>query len=173
MGREVRHVPENWQHPKNDKGDYIPLLGDNYQSRLDDWNEASEKWQQGLRENWGKGEQWIPIPVEKEYQSMSYDEWDGPKPELSEYMPQWSDSEKTHIVMYETTSEGTPISPAFKTPEELARWLVDNNASSFADRRATYEQWLNTIKDGWAISGVRCNGKLMSGVEATTECKNG
>lgn len=51
----------------------------------------------------------------------------------NDYMPVWAEEEKTHIQMYETCSEGTPISPKFtkdKT-EELAKWLADNNASSF------------------------------------------
>lgn len=26
MGREVRRVPANWQHPKNVEGHYVPLL---------------------------------------------------------------------------------------------------------------------------------------------------
>ena len=42
-------------------------------------------------------------------------------------------------MIYETCSEGSPISPAFETPEELARWLTDN---SFGSMTATYEQWL-------------------------------
>jgi len=47
--------------------------------------------------------------------------------------------------MWETTSEGSPMSPVFAAPEELARWLVDNNASSFGNDTATYGQWLAMI----------------------------
>jgi len=25
MGREIRHVPENWEHPKDENGNYIPI----------------------------------------------------------------------------------------------------------------------------------------------------
>jgi len=57
-------------------------------------------------------------------------------------------------MMYENTSEGTPISPPFETPEELARWLADNNASAFGGMTATYEQWLATCKGLYAPSMV-------------------
>ena len=82
-------------------------------------------------------------------------------------MPDWPEEIKTHYMMYETCSEGTPISPAFKTPEELARWLADNNASAFAGQGASYESWLRICKGGYAPSAIIMNGKLMSGVEAT------
>jgi hypothetical protein len=66
-------------------------------------------------------EQWVH-PVDKDNE---------PKPLMEDEMPQWAEEEKTHIMMYETCSEGTPISPAFKRgeKEKLARWLVDNKAS--------------------------------------------
>jgi len=69
--------------------------------------------------------------------------------------------------MWETTSEGSPMSPVFKTPEELAKWLTDNNASTFGHSITDYDTWLNMIKTtGHAISGVMVNGKVMSGVDA-------
>lgn len=71
--------------------------------------------------------------------------------------------------MWETTSEGSPISPVKETPEELAKWLADNNASSFGLIGATYEQWLGMINAGWALSAV-CDSKgFRSGVEAASD----
>lgn len=67
--------------------------------------------------------------------------------------------------LWETVSEGSPISPVFKTPEELAQWLVDNPSSS--DKDTTYKQWMNFILgDGWSVSSVFVNGKMLSGVQA-------
>lgn len=67
---------------------------------------------------------------------------------------------------WETTSEGSPISPVFATPEDLARWLADTGASSFGSRTATYEQWLKFIQGpGWAPSAVSQGGEFKSGVE--------
>lgn len=70
--------------------------------------------------------------------------------------------------MWETTSEGSPMSPVFKTPEELAHWLADTNASAFGSLTATYEQWLSMIGAGWAPSAVYTpETGLISGVEAS------
>jgi hypothetical protein len=71
--------------------------------------------------------------------------------------------------LWETTSEGSPISPPCETPEKLAQWLVDNNASSFGSDTLPYETWLKFIKDEqWAPSMVMDGQRLMSGVEAST-----
>lgn len=69
--------------------------------------------------------------------------------------------------MWENVSEGSPISPPCKTPEELAKWLSDNKASSFGRDTATYEQWLCMINGpGWAPSGVLDSKGFRSGVAA-------
>jgi hypothetical protein len=89
--------------------------------------------------------------------------------EIKKLHEKWEDFEPptgNGFQMWETTSEGSPMSPVFETREELAQWLVDNNASSFASQTATYEQWLNMIEQEWALSAVMENGVLKSGVEA-------
>jgi len=62
-----------------------------------------------------------------------------------QYMPQWSETEATSLMMYETTSEGTPHSPIFHTQEELAKWLAESKASWYGNTTATYEEWLASI----------------------------
>ncbi|MNY72771.1 hypothetical protein D3C86_2114050 [compost metagenome] len=84
-------------------------------------------------------------------------------------MPVWSDAERTHYMMYEDTSEGTPISPAFATPEELARWLADSGASSFGNSSASYESWLRVCKGGWAPDLVLNESGLRTGIELLGE----
>lgn len=59
----------------------------------------------------------------------------------ADIMPDFGD-EATHLALYETCSEGTPVSPAFASREELARYLADNNVSAFADITLTYDEWL-------------------------------
>lgn len=66
--------------------------------------------------------------------------------------------------MWENTSDGSPISPAFETPEELARWLADTGASACARQTATYDEWLAMIRQGWAPDMVYDGGRLMTGV---------
>jgi hypothetical protein len=52
------------------------------------------------------------------------------------------------------------------TPEELARWLTDTNASAFGGEGASYEGWLRVARGGFAPSAVIADGKMQSGVEA-------
>lgn len=152
MGREVRRVPANWQHPKthtfNQRGQWVeryePLCDGNWAQCAKEWDEAREKWERGE----------FPTYAGQESRQMPFDQWEGRRPYSGDYMPQWSDAERTHLMMYETTSEGTPISPAFATPEDLARWLADNGASAFASETATYEQWLAVARGRSAPSAV-------------------
>lgn len=174
MGREVRMVPADWVHPKYQddyhehhlRGRHIALLDSDYEDSAKDWDESYEKWQEGLVRDYGHEEKTWRAKNEDELK-YRFSDWEGSRPSPDDYMPSWDDSEKTHLMMYETTSEGTPLSPVFETPEELARWLADNNASSFGDQGATYEQWLSTCKSGWAPSAVFTpQTGIVSGVEA-------
>lgn len=170
MGREVRRVPKDWQHPKNEDGHYVPLFGSGFAVRDAEWQEGYEKWQQGLVRDYATNG-WKPKPAE--YGSARFSDYDGDRPNPDDYMPKWPAEQATHLMMYETCSEGTPISPAFETPEELARWLADNNASAFGRMGATYEQWLATCRGAWAPSMVIANGRMMSGVEAASQDDKG
>lgn len=140
MGREVRRVPKDWEHPKN--GNRFVPLHDGYHAAIADFQSDIES--RGLAEAI---------------------DWHGGGPISDDYMPDWPESERTHYMMYEDTSEGTPLSPAMESPETLARWLADNGASSFGSDTATYEQWLSTCHGVWAPSMVIEDGVIKSGVE--------
>jgi len=171
MGREVRRVPADWQHPRHIVGGlrgpeerYKPLLpGERYQRDVDAWDEECAKWKAGWRPDYCDG---------PEHRAMCYEQWAGQRPHRDDYMPNWPAEQRTHLMMYEDTSEGTPISPAFLTPEELARWLADNGASAFGRETASYEAWLSMARDGWAPSMVVYNGRAMNGVEASKGAPN-
>jgi hypothetical protein len=97
------------------------------------------------------------------------DAWDSPENERA--ADRWRSTEPPTgdgWQMWETTSEGSPISPVLPTPEELAKWLVDNKASAFGGDTATYDQWLTMVRAGWSMSAVDLNdGRgIVSGVEA-------
>jgi hypothetical protein len=157
-------VPVNWQHPKDENGDYIPLLRQEFQHAHYEWWQGFQKWKLGLVKGYGK-EPWVQQG--DYYSGMRYSDHAGPPPSPDGHMPSWATEEATHFMMYENTSEGTPISPAFATGEELAHWLADTGASAWADMAATYEQWLATIKAGSAPSAVSVGGgPLESGVAA-------
>lgn len=166
MGREVRRVPADWQHPKEKKPDwrngrmvecYKPLFpGERYQSSVDEWDNGCAKWKRGE----------FPDYADETNKKMAYEQWAGQRPHKDDYMPDWPAEQRTHLMMYEDTSEGTPISPAFETPEELALWLVDNNASACGNDGASYEGWLRIAQGGWAPIFVVSGGIIENGVDA-------
>jgi hypothetical protein len=124
MSREVRKVPENWEHPKNESSRLFSPLLEGYKNSAIEFMRIANK--EGLQEA-------------IDYMGFV---------DKGDYMPDWGEDEKTHFMMYESTTEGTPISPAFETPEELARWLVNNNVRAFASSGASYEGWLRVAKGG-------------------------
>lgn len=169
MGREARRVPKNWKHPKDDNDNYIPLYGWSFSKSLADWDEGKIMWEKGLRQKFSAEESkelWI---TKKKDENGSWEGWTGARPEKKDYMPDWDETEKTHLQMYEDCSEGTPISPVMATPEELAHWLADNKASSFGQMTANYEAWLRVCQGGWApgmiLTVTDSEKTLTSGVE--------
>lgn len=87
-------------------------------------------------------------------------------------MPVWAEGQATHHQMYENTSEGTPISPVIESPEHLAQWLVDNQASAFGDQTASYEGWLRVCHGHDSISGVLAQGQLINGVDYAAQTED-
>jgi hypothetical protein len=149
-------VPKDWKHPVDAKGNFIPLH-DNFSERLASWKKDKENWD---------NDQLEPYEKKAKDKGTSYEEWEGPAPEQVGYMPEWPVEQCTHYMMYKTCTEGSPISPACETPEELAQWLADNGTSSFGKDTATYEQWLAMIHRGSCISSAIMPGVgMISGVK--------
>ena len=144
MSREVRRVPASWEHPKNEQSHYVP--------HYEHFPYNQEEIEEGLRDGW----------------------LDNNPPNYGcDVMPQWPESERTHYQMYESVTEGTPISPVMESPEALARWLADNKASAGPYATATYDQWLVMIAGSsiGSFVGNRATGETMSGVEAVSRLK--
>lgn len=163
MGREVRKVPADWQHPIDSRtGRFKPMHAESYDQAAEDYLENCILWASGKHPDQIKHK-----PIASKY----YWEWEGNPPDSEYYAPEIPEDQKTHFMMYETTSEGTPISPAFATPELLARWLSGNGASAFGDQTASYEGWLRICRGGYAPDMVSDGGQMQSGVEAFKELK--
>lgn len=134
------------------------------------WQEAKEQWDRGYIEAYGDPDRdWKPREESDLFDAdYSFEDWQGSKPLPDDYTDARPGDDLTHIVMYENTSEGTPISPKFPATEQgkrdLARWLTDNNASAFGSMTATYEQWLATINAGWSADLACIGGEMTSGV---------
>lgn len=90
--------------------------------------------------------------------------WDSPEYErLAEDWVEEEPPEGDGWQMWETVSEGSPISPVFATPEELAKWLSTNDG--WGSNETSYETWLKMIHAGWAPSFVLDGSGVQSGVE--------
>lgn len=99
----------------------------------------------------GEGRAW-----ESAQAKLDYEAWEPSEPPTG---PWWQ--------VWETVSEGSPVSPAFEDPEELARWLAGNRSGSI-DEGTSAQQWLEFIMGpGWAPSMVMSRSAgVMSGVKA-------
>lgn len=64
--------------------------------------------------------------------------------------------------LWETVSEGSPISPVFATPEKLARWMVSGQSKWMMPD--DYDVALRFIKAGWAPTAAAQDGILLDGV---------
>jgi hypothetical protein len=125
MGREIRRVPPDWKHPKNERGHYIPLYDKTFIEGERDHILLDLDW-------------YLDNP---EFLSEWYNDW--PQPEW--YRTAF-EQEPTHYQIYETVTEGKPVSPVFATLEALAQWLVDQGYSLKAATAFA--------KEGWAPSMV-------------------
>jgi hypothetical protein len=116
MGREIRRVPANWVHPKDERGRYQPMFDEDYEAAITEWIKNHELWMRREHPDQIKGH-----GTEYSY----YAEWNGNAPEVEYYRPKWTDEERTHYQVYETVSEGTPVTPVFATKEGLIEYLIE------------------------------------------------
>lgn len=133
MGREVRKVPQDWQHPRRSDGKFVSLL-DGYEDDAEKWIAEFKLWL-GAGRKPGEAYFWV--------------ENEPPNPE--HYMlvgvPK---SARTHLMLYQTTSEGTPCGAeprVFATLDELCEW-AENNATTFADMTTTAAKWKQMLEAG-------------------------
>lgn len=52
MGREVRMVPPDWEHPRDARGSYIPLFGRSYAQTAAEWDEGKRHWDAGQMQDY-------------------------------------------------------------------------------------------------------------------------
>ena len=116
--REVRPVPLDWEHPR-EPGTYA----DGSPRYVGLHSRASLLRRMQYREEY-------PEDYSEEGEI-----------DLADYMPEIPEGTPLGYQLYETTSEGTPVSPVFPTLEELAGWC-ETGATVFASSRWTKEQWL-------------------------------
>lgn len=175
MGREIRMVPPNWEHP---------MTRDEYSGRMrkqpmhrGTYAEARAEWLDGLRK-WEAGED----PDREKYKNddgsyQDWWEWNGGPPDRA-YYETWERNEATWFQLWETVSEGSPVTPPFSTKEELAQYLASHGDEWDQQRCLNrddcrlfgmeygkpgwgIERAHAFVNAGWAPSMVVTNGKVL------------
>jgi hypothetical protein len=152
MGREVRRVPPNWAHPLTERGDRKqPMLNETFAAAARQWKDAFAAWERGERPDY------CPADFKKEFW-----EWDGDPPDRAYHRP-WEDGEATWFQVWETVSEGTPVTPPFATPEKLIDYLVEHGDEW--DQRRGHGGWnrehaTSFVTRGWAPSLIKVDRGL-------------
>jgi hypothetical protein len=176
MGREIRMVPPNWNHPVVDlhHGEgFQPMFDETFAEAMKEWKEGFAEWESGKRPSY--------FINDEDSKDMEYHEYSGGPPNRKYYRP-WKDEEATWYQVWETVSEGTPVTPPFATKEELIEYLVANGDFWDQERRKRRSErypvamncdpWPRQQAEafvngpGWAPSAVITSAGMMSGVEA-------
>ncbi len=164
MGREIRNVPKNYKHPENET---CPHFAGSHARTSREWQYQTGKCFKPLydksyaqkREEWLDGLQLWLAGKHPDQHDCEYWEWAGNPPDKEDYRPDFGDT-ATCFQLYETVSEGTPLSPVFETLDELENYMV--NTLGYV--RGTAHAF---CKQGWAPSFVYTpKTGLISGIDA-------
>jgi hypothetical protein len=130
MGRELRRVPPDWEHPRDEQGQYIPLYNKCYEDAVEDWEAQEHLWNRGLH----------PYLQHPKAAGLSWEEWYGKRPNPRRYREEcWDEDVATSYQLYETTTEGTPRSPVLHDLDAVRAWLL---ADGFTE--STVEELIRT-----------------------------
>lgn len=140
LSREIRRVPLDYDPPYRAGRGYQPVFDKFYDDALAEWQEEKRRWDAGER----------PSYLKSENEGMSFEEYHGEAPDPDYYYPgsAWPEDAEMAIRMYESVSEGTPISrPYPDTPAgrlAMANELVTQSTGITSD--FSREEWLEVIE---------------------------
>lgn len=97
---------------------FIPLHDQSFQEACEEWETYLLQWIAGI---------YPDRPEDMERTAEAFEEWHGPRPAerhaLSTFRPDF-ETAPTCWQVYESVTEGTPISPVFDSINDLYRWLI-------------------------------------------------
>lgn len=155
MGREIRKVPPHWNHPTSfdsyGREQLQPMFDQDFAAAAAEWKTEFAKWESGERPTYCDGDD----------AKLEYWEWENPPPDRAYYRT-WSDDEATWFQVWETVSEGTPVSPPFATEEELIAYLATHG--DFWDQKRGAPAWGREaaerfVRSKWAPSLIVVQGE--------------
>lgn len=165
MGREIRRVPFDWQHPKREEyipsrdifsegkwvetDDYQPLYDKDYETAAQEWIAEFDQWRAGTH-------------PQQDEDCKYFWEYDSPPKEEYYRSRKWTVEEATHYQIYETVSEGKPVSPVFATLDELIEWCVTQGYSRHAAESFAKQGWVPSMvmdmRRGIVAEGIESAG---------------
>ena len=180
MGRELRLVPPNWEHPRKGRnpeygreGDYQPMFDENIDDAMNSWLENFDRIRSGELTD-----------LERKYYPNGLQDWlqdEGMPPDPAYYRP-YTDEEATWFQIYQTVSEGTPVTPPFETEKELVDYLVTKgdfwqqkrwqDGNTFMQPNPpgySKEAAEHLVGGGYAPTFVVSGGNVESGAEALSK----
>ena len=152
MGREIRRVPPNWEHPRDKQGRYLPLHDITHEEAMAKWTAQEELW------NLGHHPSLLQHPEARGY---SYEEWSDQRPNPQYHRPAFQE-EPTWYQVYENVTEGTPVTPPMPSLEDLEEHLVSSGTT-------TREQAQAFIQEGNSKTFLLQHGTIHSGFAVAQE----
>ncbi len=137
MGREIRRVPPGWQHPMEANRysmEHKPLYDDDFATVAGTWVRDCIAWENGTHDD-------LQNRPELKQEYPYFWQWSSSPPDAEYYRPSWTQGEATAYQVYETVSEGTPVSPVFDDLKTLIAWLISQGHSPTAARRFAETGW--------------------------------
>ncbi len=145
LSREVRRVPLDYEPPQDERGHPRPVFDRFYGDALAEWEAGKRRWDTGE-------------DPDRRARNYSWEEWVGEKPDPDFYLPgvAWPEGAVIGIRMYETVTEGTPISRAYPDTEEgrtaMAAELASANTSITSGMTAA--EWRQIIDGGLGVKDI-------------------
>lgn len=130
MGREIRKVTPDWEHPKDRTGDGQPLYDNDYDT-------AAAEWEAEYAEFMALS----PEEREEKYGCQHYWEYSNPPDEEYYRKEKWTPEQATAYQIYETVTEGTPVSPVFPDLDHMIQWLIGQGYSETAAKKFAESGW--------------------------------
>lgn len=152
MGREIRMVPVNYRHMKrNAYGHFQSMHNKTFEQACAEYDSEKAGWDRGER------------PEHAKDADYPYVDYAGERPDDPEYYRPWKDEEAVWFQVWETVSEGSPVTPAFASKAELVDYLTAHGDNLQGNQhvspwpRKAAEQF---VEREWAPSGVMQGGVM-------------
>lgn len=102
----------------------------------------------------------------------TFSDWHGERPNPRRHRPAWRDRDRTHFQLYETVSEGAPLTPPMPNTDMLVHWCASQSDEVWVGTsNMTREDWERFFaRGGYAPSGIYSADRgYRSGIEAMSE----